>query len=44
MEIVVEAVDEVGNSTILATFAVIGAVLPNAAWFEANSMRESLRF
>ncbi len=30
MEIVVEAVDEVGNSTILATFAVIGAVLPNA--------------
>jgi multidrug efflux pump subunit AcrB len=30
MEIVVEAVDEVGNPTILATFAVIGAVLPNA--------------
>ena len=29
-EIVVEAVDEVGNPTILATFAVIGAVLPNA--------------
>src|SRR6516162_5978746 len=30
MEVVVEAVDEVGNPTILATFAVIGAVLPNA--------------
>lgn len=30
MEIVVEAVDEVGNPTILATFAVIAAVLPNA--------------
>jgi len=29
-EIVVGAVDEVGNPTILATFAVIGAVLPNA--------------
>jgi multidrug efflux pump subunit AcrB len=29
-EIVVEAVDEVGTPTILATFAVIGAVLPNA--------------
>jgi len=29
-EIVVSAVDEVGNPTILATFAVIGAVLPNA--------------
>jgi multidrug efflux pump subunit AcrB len=29
-EIVLEAVDEVGNPTILATFAVIGAVLPNA--------------
>ena len=29
-EIVVEAVDEVGNPTILATFAVIAAVLPNA--------------
>jgi multidrug efflux pump subunit AcrB len=30
MEIVVQAVDEVGNPTILATFAVIAAVLPNA--------------
>jgi len=30
MDIVVEAVDEVGNPTILATFAVIAAVLPNA--------------
>jgi len=30
MEVVVAAVDEVGNPTILATFAVIGAVLPNA--------------
>lgn len=30
MEIVVDAVDEVGNPTILATFAVIAAVLPNA--------------
>ena len=30
MEVVVEAVDEVGNPTILATFAVIAAVLPNA--------------
>jgi len=30
MEIVVEAVDEVGTPTILATFAVICAVLPNA--------------
>jgi len=30
LETVVEAVDEVGNPTILATFAVIGAVLPNA--------------
>ena len=29
-EVVVEAVDEVGNATILATFAVIAAVLPNA--------------
>ena len=29
-EIVVDAVDEVGNPTILATFAVIAAVLPNA--------------
>lgn len=29
-EIVVGAVDEVGNPTILATFAVIAAVLPNA--------------
>jgi len=30
MEIVVQAVDEVGNPTILATVAVIAAVLPNA--------------
>jgi len=30
MEVVVQAVDEVGNPTILATFAVMGAVLPNA--------------
>jgi multidrug efflux pump subunit AcrB len=30
MEVVAAAVDEVGNPTILATFAVIGAVLPNA--------------
>ncbi|HYK37294.1 efflux RND transporter permease subunit [Alloacidobacterium sp.] len=29
-EVLVEAVDEVGNPTILATFAVICAVLPNA--------------
>ena len=29
-EIAVEAVDEVGNPTILATFAVIGAILPMA--------------
>jgi multidrug efflux pump subunit AcrB len=29
-EVVVEAVDEVGNATILATFAVMAAVLPNA--------------
>jgi multidrug efflux pump subunit AcrB len=30
MDIVVDSVDEVGNPTILATFAVIAAVLPNA--------------
>ncbi|MFI5112175.1 MAG: efflux RND transporter permease subunit [Terriglobales bacterium] len=30
MEIAVEAVDEVGNPTILATFAVIAAILPMA--------------
>ncbi len=30
VEIVIEAVDEVGNPTILATFAVIAAVLPMA--------------
>ena len=29
-EVAVEAVDEVGNPTILATFAVIGAILPMA--------------
>jgi multidrug efflux pump subunit AcrB len=29
-DVVVEAVDEVGNPTILATFAVIGAILPMA--------------
>jgi multidrug efflux pump subunit AcrB len=29
-EIAIEAVDEVGNPTILATFAVIGAILPMA--------------
>jgi multidrug efflux pump subunit AcrB len=28
--VAVEAVDEVGNPTILATFAVIGAILPMA--------------
>jgi multidrug efflux pump subunit AcrB len=30
VEVAVEAVDEVGNPTILATFAVIGAILPMA--------------
>jgi multidrug efflux pump subunit AcrB len=30
MEVVIEAVDEVGNPTILATFAVIAAILPMA--------------
>ena len=29
-EVVLQAVDEVGNPTILATFAVIAAVLPKA--------------
>src|SRR5208283_4367024 len=29
-EVAVESVDEVGNPTILATFAVIGAILPMA--------------
>lgn len=30
VEVAVEAVDEVGNPTILATFAVVGAILPMA--------------
>ncbi len=30
MDIAIEAVDEVGNPTILATFAVIAAILPMA--------------
>ena len=30
VDVAVEAVDEVGNPTILATFAVIGAILPMA--------------